>query len=210
MGAKFIIANGANDTVTPAQLLEHWRQHHASLVAEHIGPQRYALTELVKAQRGYHGIATLHLRDDQRDVLRTPPPQIQADPYYDMIGPRTVMDVTEHIIVDDGGPATGSFKTTAFVRRSPGVDADHFFEYWLDVHAPNVATTLGATDGGLRYVVNHDTEADDDAPFHGVAEVWYRDGEAAKAHLAAIGDDGFNALCADFVFTLGTEQVLIG
>lgn len=210
MGVKFIIANGANDTVTPAQLLEHWRQHHASLVAEHVGPQRYALTELVKPQRGYHGIATLHLHDEQRDVLESPPPQIQADPYYDMIGPRLVMDVAEHVIVDDAAPTGDSFKTTAFVRRSPGVDAEHFFEYWLDVHAPNVATTLGATDGGLRYVVNHDTAADDDAPFHGVAEVWYRDGEVAKAHLAAIGDDGFNALCADFLFTMGNEQVLIG
>lgn len=210
MGVKFIIANGANDTVTSAQLLEHWRQHHASLVAEHVGPQRYALTELVKPQRGYHGIATLHLHDEQRDALESPPPQIQADPYYDMIGPRLVMDVAEHVIVDDAAPTGDSFKTTAFVRRSPGVDAEHFFEYWLDVHAPNVATTLGATDGGLRYVVNHDTAADDDAPFHGVAEVWYRDGEVAKAHLAAIGDDGFNALCADFLFTMGNEQVLIG
>ncbi len=210
MGVKYIIANGANDTVTPAQLLEHWRGHHASLVAEHVGPQRYALTELVKPQRGIHGIATLHLNDDQRHVLQTPPPQIQADPYYDMIGARTVLDVTEHVIVDDAAPAGDSFKTTAFVRRAPGVEADRFFDYWLDVHAPNVASTLGATDGGLRYVVNHDTAADDDAPFHGVAEVWYTDGEAAKAHLAAIGDDGFNALCADFLFTMGNEKVLIG
>lgn len=210
MGVKFIIANGANDTVTPAQLLEHWRGHHASLVAEHVGPQRYALTELTKPQRGYNGIATLHLGDAQRDVLGTPPPEIQADPYYDMIGPRLVMDVTEHVIVDGTAPAGHRFKTTAFVRRAPGVDAGQFFDHWLDVHAPNVAATLGAVDGGLRYVVNHATDADDDARFHGVAEVWYRDGEAAKAHLAAIGDDGFNELCADVLFTMGTEQTLVG
>ena len=209
MTVKLIIANGANDTVAPTQLLEHWRSHHARLVSEHVGPQRSALTELVKPKRGYHGIATLHLDDDQPDVLRTPPPEIRADPFYDMIGARIVMEVTEHVIVD-GEPVTDGFKTTAFVRRSPGVAADHFFEYWLEVHAPNVATSLGATDGGLRYVVNHDTDADDDAPFHGVAEVWYRDGDAAKAHLSAVGDDGFNALCADAMFTMGHEQVLIG
>ena len=209
MGVKFIIANGANDTVTPAQLLEHWRTHHAQLVEEHVGPQRYALTELVKPQRGYHGIATLHLGDDQGEIMASLPPEIQADPYYEMIGARTVLGVTEHVIVD-GNPAAGGFKTTAFVRRAPDVSADRFFRYWLDVHAPNVAQTLGATDGGLRYVVNHDTEADDDAPFHGVAEVWYRDGDAAKAHLRAIGDDGFTALCADTMFTMGQEQVLVG
>ncbi len=209
MGVKLVIANGANDTVAPTQLLEHWRSHHARLVGEHVGPQRYAVTELVKPQRGYHGIATLHLDDDQRDVARTLPPEVRADPFYDMIGTRTVMEVTEHVIVD-GQPVAGGFKTTAFVRRSPEVAADHFFAYWLDVHAPNVAATLGSTDGGLRYVVNHATEADDDAPFHGVAEVWYRDDGAAKAHLSSIGDDGFNELCADVVFTMGHEQVLIG
>jgi len=209
MGVKFIIANGANDTVSGTQLLEHWRSHHAGLVGEHVGPQRYAVTELVKPQRGYHGIATLHLRDDQRDVLSPPPPELQADPFYDMIGVRTVMEVTEHVIVD-GEPVPDGFKITAFVRRSPDVAADRFFDYWLDIHAPNVAKGLEATDGGLRYVVNHDTEADDDAPFHGAVELWYRDGEASKAHLGAVPEDGFNAMCGDSLFMMGQEQVLIG
>ncbi len=210
MGVKFIIANGANDTVAPADFLEHWRSHHAALVGKHVGPQRYALTELVKPRRGYHGIATLHLADDQRDVMQSLPPEIEADPYYGMIGARTVLGVTEHVIVEGEPVAASGFKTTAFVRRSPEVAADHFFEYWLDVHAPNVASTLATTDGGLRYVVNHDLDADDDAAFHGVAEVWYRDGDAAKAHMGAIAEDGFNALCADTMFMMGHEQVLIG
>lgn len=209
MGVKFIIANGANDSVTSAQLLEHWRTHHAELVRQHVGPERYALTELAKSPRGYHGIATLHLGDDQRDVMSAPPPEIEADPYYGMIGPRTVMAVTEHVIVD-GEPVPNGVKTTAFLRRSPDVAADHFFDHWLDVHAPNVAASLEATDGALRYVVNHAIDADDDTPFHGVAEVWYRDGAASKAHLGAIADDGFNALCADALFMIGHEQVIVG
>lgn len=209
MGVKIIIANGANDTVTSTQLLEHWRGHHAGLVAEHVGPVRYAVTELIKPQRGYHGIATMHLRDDQGDALRTPAPELQADPFYNMIDVRTVMNVSEHVIVD-GEPVANGFKTTAYLRRSPEVTADRYFEHWLDVHAPNVAKSLEATDGGLRYVVNIDTEADDDALFHGVAEVWYRDVDASKVHLGSISDDGFGALSADTLFLMGHEQVLIG
>ncbi|MGF1595818.1 MAG: EthD domain-containing protein [Acidimicrobiales bacterium] len=209
MGVKIIIANGANDTVTPAQLLDHWRGHHAGLVKEHLAPERYTVTELVKANRGYHGIAVLHLGAERAGALDQPPPEIQADPFYAMIGTRTVMRVTEHVIVD-GDPAPDGFKVTAFVRRAPDVTAARFFDHWLDAHAPNVAEHLEATDGALRYVVNHDLDAPDDALFHGVAELWYRDADASKAHLGAVPDDGFNALTSDGLFLRGNEQVLIG
>lgn len=209
MGVKIIIANGANDTVTPAQLLEHWRGHHAGLVGEHVAPERYAITELVKPKRGYHGIATMHLRDDQADALNPAPAELQADPFYDMIGTRTVMNVAEHVIVD-GVPDPEGFKITAFVRRAPDVTAAQFFAHWLEVHAPNVAEHLASTEGALRYVVNHDTQASDDALFHGVAEIWYSDAEASKAHLGAVPDDGFLAISSDTLFLMGHEQVMIG
>ena len=208
MGMKLIIANGANDTVTPAQLLEHWRGHHAQLVGEHIGPQRYAVTEVAKPQQGYHGIATMHLGDDQANALDPAPPALRADPFYDMIGPRTVMQATEHVIVD-GDPVPDGIKITAFVSRSPDIAADRFFSVWLDDHAPNVAKHLAATDGGLRYVVNHATDTADDAPFHGVVELWCRDAEAMRAHLSAVPDDDFTNMTGDALFLLGHEQVLI-
>ena len=209
MGLKIIIANGANDTVTPAQLLGHWRGDHTKLVGEHIAPERYAITELVKSKRGYHGIATMHLRDNQADVLNPAPPELQADPFYDMIGSRTVMNVTEHVVVD-GVPDPEGFKITGFVRRAPDVSASQFFAHWLELHAPNVAEHLVATKGALRYVVNHDTQAADDALFHGVAEIWYSDAEASKTHLDAVPDDGFMGVSSDILFLTGHEQVLIG
>lgn len=208
MGVKLIIANGANDTATQAKLLDHWRGHHAGLVAKLIAPERYTVTE-VQASRGYHGIATMHLRDDQAAALAPPPAELQADPFYDMIGTRTVMNVAEHVIVDGEGDPDG-LKVAAFVRRAPGVEAAEFFDYWLQTHAPNVASAVEATDGALRYTVNHDLDADDDAPFHGVAEVWYRDVDASKAHTAALPDDDFGALTSDMMFLRGPEQVLIG
>jgi hypothetical protein len=209
MGTKIIIANGANDTVTPAQFLDHWRNHHAGLVATHVGPQRYAVTELEKPKAGYHGVAVLHLGDDQADALASPPPEIQADPFYGMIAQRTVLNVTEHVVVDGEAPS-GGYKVSAFVRRDPGVSAEDFFGHWLDVHAPNVAEHMRGVEGAYRYVVNHAVDAPDDAPFHGVAELWYRDADAQKAHLGSVPDDGFEAMSSNILFLKGTEQVLIG
>jgi hypothetical protein len=208
VATKIIIANGANDTVTPQALLEHWASHHAGLVRQHIGPQRYALTTLDKAKRGYHGIAVLHLRDDQRDLLTDLPAAIRADPFYGMIGQRTALRVDEHVIVD-GDITAARFKVTAFVRRRDDVPAAQYVEHWLGVHAPNVAEHLRRTDGAFRYVVNHATDAPQDAPFHGVAELWYADEAASRAHLGSVPDDGFEALSSDILFLKGREQVLV-
>jgi len=204
---KIIIANGANETVTPDRLLEHWRTRHATLVREHLAPRRYTLTTLTRPERGYHGIATLHLRDDQRRLLDDLPEPVRADPFYGMIGARTALRVDEHVIVD-GDTTDAGFKLVAFVRRHPDVDAATFFGHWLDVHAPNVAEHLGRTAGALRYVVNHATDAPDDAPFHGVAELWYSDRAASRAHLRAVPPDGFEAMSSDILFLEGTEDVL--
>ena len=205
---KIIIANGANDTVTPQQLLEHWRTHHAELVRRHLAPQRYTLTTLHKPKRGYHGIATLHLRDDQRDLLSDLPEPIRADPFYGMIGVRTALRVDEHVIAD-GDTSGAGVKIAAFVRRRPDVSPEQFFDHWLTIHAPNVADHLRRTDGALRYTVNHATDASDDAPFHGVAELWYTDEAASVAHLGAVPLDGFEQLSSDIVFLKGSEAVLV-
>jgi hypothetical protein len=209
MGVKIIIANGANDSVTPAQLLEHWMGHHARLVGKLLAPQRYTVTEIIKPKRGYHGVATVHLPDDQTDALNAPAPELEADPFYDMISTRTVMNVTEHVIVD-GVPDPDGFKVMGFVRRSPDISAAQFFTHWLEIHAPNVAEHLGVTKGALRYVVNHDTSAADDALFHGVAELWYSDANASVAHLGAVPDDGFGAMSSDILYLKGHEHALIG
>ncbi len=208
MATKIIIANGANDRTTPETLLEHWHTHHAALVREHLAPSRYAITTLDKPKRGYHGIATLHLGDGQEGVIANLPEPIRADPFYDMIGARTAMTLAEHVIVE-GDTTMAGFKIAAFVRRRDDVSADEFFDHWLQIHAPNVGEYLTRTDGAFRYVVNHAIDAPDDAPFHGVAELWYADEAASQAHLGAVPLDGFEQLSSDILFLKGREQVLI-
>lgn len=208
MATKIIIANGANDRTTPEALLAHWHTHHAALVREHLAPSRYAITTLDKPRRGYHGIASLHLGDGQEGAIADLPAAIRADPFYEMIGIRTALTLSEHVIVD-GDTTAAPYKIAAFVRRRDDVPADEFFGHWLQIHAPNVGEYLTRTDGAVRYVVNHAPDAPDDAPFHGVAELWYADEAASKAHLGAVPLDGFEQLSSDILFLKGHERVLI-
>ncbi len=209
MATKIIIANGAKHGVNPTVLLERWHTEHAALVGEHLAPSRYAITTVDKPKRGYHGIAIAHLSDGQQDVLANLPQAIRADPFYDMIGARTAMTLSEHVIVDGETTAAG-FKIAAFVCRRADVQPEEFFEHWLQIHAPNVAGYLGRTEGALRYVVNHFVDAPQDAPFHGVAELWYTDEAASKAHLGAVPSDGFEELSSDILFLKGRERIMIG
>lgn len=207
MADKLIIANGVRDAVEPTRLLDHWEHVHAPLVLRHRKPTRYALTKVRGKGTRFSGIGTATYADRVPDGPL--PPEIQADPFYEMIDERVVLTTTEHVIVD--GPAENhGLKLTVFVRRRPGTSADAFFEHWLDVHGPNMGRHLEATDGGLRYVINFDHGADDDAEFHGVAEVWYRDSEAAKVHTSSLTDDGFgeHASAREMLYIAGNEIVL--
>jgi len=70
------------------------------------------------------------------------------------------------------------YKIIAVVRRREGVSREAFADYWVNVHAPLVRTTLP----GLRkYVLNIAEARDDggDLDYDGVVELHYDDREAA-------------------------------
>ena len=101
-------------------------------------------------------------------------------------------------------------RTQTRVRRKPQVAADVFFDSWLSDHAPNVADTLSATPGGLRYVVSHARLGGEDPEFAGLAEVYYQDAQAAQAHMKRLGPDPFLKLAEPAGFLNGYEVVGIG
>jgi len=205
---KTIVANGPRPGVEPERLLEHWQSAHATLVRTHLAPSPYGLTTLGPAAAPYCGIATLSFAGGRPGGGEIPP-EIRADPFYDMIGARVLLDTVEHVVLD-GPRQPHGVKLTVFVRRRAGVGAEDFFGHWLEVHAPSVAAALGLVDGGMRYVVNVARGAPDGAPYHGAAELWYRDSAAARAHADTLVDDGFGRY-ADSAHTLtlaGREQLL--
>lgn len=189
---KLMIANGARPGVTPEALVAHWRQVHAPLVIEHLAPQPYRLTTFSGRDGGLAAMASLYFEPDRAPAPQLPP-AIAADPFYTMIGERIALRTTEHVLLD--GPSDGhGVKMTTFVRRRAGVSAEAFFDHWLHRHGPAVAATLRTIPGGMRYAVSFAHDEPDDAPYHGVAELWYADAAAGRAHIAALGDDGFDTV----------------
>ena len=189
--------------VTHEQLEAVWRSPHAPGVAQHMEPDRYAVTffDQREGRAHYDGMAALAFDDADRAASvtgRNTPDAVAKDGFVDLVElPMLRLTVDEHVIVaGPAGPATAAerdqaYKLTFLVSGREGIERDRIQRHWLELHAPNVRSGFVAA-GGVRYVVNL-VEGNGGADgIVGVAELSYRDVAAARAHV--IADDGFNAL----------------
>jgi hypothetical protein len=103
---------------------------------------------------------------------------------------------------------SGFFKITYLVALQQGGDCAALFDHWLDVHVPNVRQTMEAV-GGFRYAVSHSLDMAN-APYAGMAELYFPDPSGWDAYRAHIEPDGM-AEWVDYdttlVFHTGTEMV---
>ncbi len=84
------------------------------------------------------------------------------------------------------------FETTYCLRRKPGMSREAFYTYWVDVHGAMVVRHQREL-AVRRYVQTHalpagsvpNLERDDvnEAPYDGVAELWY---DSKEAYLNAL------------------------
>lgn len=183
------------DGVPHEELVDAWRDEHIPNVLRDLDPDRYAVT-FFRQREGtpFDGMAVLGFDDAKRGRAAFAPSDPPRSCAVDALMKRSArgaftFDATEHVQVD--GPR-GPFKSVALVTKRPGVPMADLVRHWTEVHAPNVA---GAADGlgGFRYVVSIGEGLAEDAPYHGMAEVYYEDAEAWKAHGRAITPDGFDA-----------------
>jgi hypothetical protein len=213
-GLKTLVPIRRRNEVSHDELVTFWRDVHMPGVVAHMRPDHYSVTlfdeagDRVAPEERYDGMATLWFDDAARGRQmqgRTMPAEVAGDGFGDrIVFPMARLDSTEHVIVDGPREAAG-FKFVALVRARPGVGPNELRRHWLDVHAPNVASDMVAA-GGLRYVVSIADQGSRPAEYAGVAELWYRDKAAWKAH--AVSDDGFNAMTR--VVFLRSAQELIG
>jgi len=104
-------------------------------------------------------------------------------------------------------------KQLSFFKRRPGMEIAAFQEYWRTRHASIVKPLPGM----VRYVQNHAVRpvmGDGDAPFDGVAEVWFENKSAMQANVGSdalkrIREDEANFIDASSMGSLITEEVLI-
>lgn len=87
---------------------------------------------------------------------------------------------------DIGGHTDGRYKHAAFLVRKDGMTREAFIEYWQENHTPIARNIEG--------VVKYDTvlPVDDDAPFDGVAELYFDDIDALHAALGSEGSRDYD------------------
>jgi|TARA_B100000315_G_scaffold161118_1_gene149519 hypothetical protein len=107
-------------------------------------------------------------------------------------------------------PCTRSrfFKVSFLVALKPGADCRELFDYWLDVHVPNVRRTMNAV-GGFRYAVSHSL-ASETEPYAGMAELYFPDASGWARYREHIRPDDMARWVdydATMIFYSGTEMV---
>jgi hypothetical protein len=204
-GLKQVTPIRRKDGVSHEEFLQHYEGVHIPNVLQHMKPDRYAVSifDPRDGRAPYAGMASLFWEDEAAAAAvtgRNTSPVVANDSFVERIElPLGQVRVVEHVIVPGpgsaGAPATkdereAAFKMTFLVSPRPGESFEDIQRHWLELHAPNVASNF-VDSGGVRYVVNLVQRGKTEPGLVGVAELSYRDRDAAKGHR--IADDGFNA-----------------
>lgn len=203
------------DGVTHDEVVRHWRAVHMPAVIAHMTPRHYSVTifeqpEGASARRDgtvFDGLASVTYDDPavaRREQVTAMPAEVAGDGFGALIRRSDRLQCTAHVIVDGPRPP-GCHKIVGLVRPGAGHTVEEGWRCWLEEHAPNVATGFEAG-GGLRYVVSLADRHEQDPPYVGLAELWFRDRQAARSHLARVRPDRFLDLTIPTILH-GTETI---
>ena len=219
---------------TREELVAHWFARHMPAVidsqkalaaAGRFHAWRYIATLYDADPAGHHawdGIASLWFDSalPTRNVQHGVPP---TDSFQEKALPYRPWATTEYVVMDgsDRLPVTpstlgvpfpcthtGFLKISFLVRPLPGVDAAALQTHWKTVHAPNVARVMQQV-GGLRYVLSLSLEPTE-APYAGLAELYFRSADDWRRYKATIQPDGMERYAADegtLILRAQTEMV---
>jgi hypothetical protein len=212
-GAKMQYLIRRRPATSREELVAHWFAHHMPLVIARQQDQaargrsharRYIATLFDADRDGVHpwdGVAQLWFDRalpqpaEPHGVHPTDTFQQKAEPYVPWATTEyVVIDGAEHLPIQPNTlnppfPCTrsGFLKVTFLVGAKAGADLGAFRRHWLEVHAPNVAGVMVQV-GGLRYVISHSIDAD--APWAGMAELYFSDTAGWRSFKEHIRPDG--------------------
>jgi hypothetical protein len=213
-GAKMMYLIKRRPTTSREELVAHWFANHMPLVIQSQHDQaargkaharRYIATLFGPNPQGEHpwdGIAQLWW-DKPLPRPREPHGAQPADTFQQKVEPYLPWATTEYVVMDPSDrlavepltlnapfPCTrsGFRKVNFLVKAKSGTDFDLFYDHWLRVHVPNVASTMDAV-GGFGYVVSHSIDPQVE-PYAGLAELYFDDDGGWTRYQAAIQPDG--------------------
>ena len=231
-GAKMMFLIKRKATTSREELVAHWFANHMPIVIDsqlanaekgRLHATKYLATLFDADRSGQHpwdGVAqlwwdrALPMPAEPFGLEPTDSFQERAEPYWPW--------ATEEMIVIDGDlpaepltlnrpfPTTrsGFFKVTFLVAAQDNTDYDAFFQHWRTVHADNVAGVMHKV-GGHRYVISHSMHPAE-APFAGMAELYFANEDQWRDYKATIQPDGMEQWAADegtLVLRAHTEMI---
>jgi hypothetical protein len=213
-GAKMMYLIKRRRTTSREALVAHWFANHMPRVIQaqrdHAASgqphaRRYMATLFEPNERGEHpwdGIAQLWW-DRPLPRRREPHGVPPTDTFQQKVEPYVPWATTEYVVMDPSSdlrvepltldapfPCTrsGFLKVSFLVKARPGADFGRFYDHWLRVHVPNVASTMAASEG-FGYVVAHSMDPQTDS-YAGLAELYFHDDDGWTRYRAAIRPDG--------------------
>lgn len=206
-GAKMMFLIKRRPASSREELLVHWFAHHMPGTIKLMGgyASKYIGTVFdADGDGGYpwDGVAQMFL-DEPMATPDEPFGTVPADSFHEHVVPYSPWATREYIVMDGSEhlpvrpltlnapfPTTrsGFFKVSYLVKTKPEIDYEAFYDHWLNVHAPNAAETMRKVDG-FRYVVGHSLDPDN-APYAGIAELYFHDPSGWHRYLETIQADG--------------------
>ena len=228
--AKMIYLIKRRPDASREELLVHWYGNHMSEVIEGQRERaaqgkwhatRYIVTLFDANAEGEHpwdGMAQLWF-GKPLPKPDTPQGAVPADTFQEKAEPYVPWATREYVVMDGALPVapntlnapfpctrSGFFKMTFLVKAREDTDFDAFFAHWLDVHVPNVRSTMEQV-GGFRYVVSHSFDPDAE-PYAGMAELYFPSADGWRGYRDHIRPDGMERWVDDaMVLRAGTQMI---
>jgi hypothetical protein len=231
-GAKLQYLIKRRGTTSREELIAHWFANHMPSVIK-----RNEENGSAGGLHATHYVASLFNADGDTPASwdgvaqlwfgEPPPPPAEpsgtkpVDTFQEKVEPYWPWATNEWVIVDGKLPLnpptlnapfpctrSGFLKQVSLVAAKPGTDFGAMFDHWLDVHGPNVQETMTKV-GGFRYAVSLSIDPDN-APYAGMAELYFPDVAAQAAFWELLQPDGFQTWTdpdTTLRFRCGTEMV---
>ena len=228
--AKMIYLIRRRPDASREELLVHWFANHMPDVIQSQHERaaqgkwhakRYIVTLFDANAEGEHpwdGMAQLWF-GKPLPMPETPQGTVPADTFQQKAEPYVPWATREYVVMDGALPVepltlnppfpctrSGFFKVTFLVKAREGTDFDAFFAHWLDVHVPNVRSTMEQV-GGFRYAVSHSLDPHGE-PCAGMAELYFPDADGWRGYREIIRPDGMEKwVDSAIVLRAGTQMI---